>query len=435
MILRHLLATGLVASVLVVAAPASAAEGEEADCADISDSDTTVYDTDAVSSPLTLMEVDKAVARLRQQGVTPGQGVTVAVVDSGVATKADAVISVVERKDAGNLVPEPTEYHGTAVAGLIAGKPRARKAGGAVGIAPGAQIFDVQVYDAAGAAPDSPEQRPITAESVAAGLDEVIAAVPKYGIGIVNISLVLPESEVVEAKIAQLVGLGVVVVAPTGNRSDILPSGVPSEFADGHQMGEDAAPYIHPADYDGVLGVNATPGGIEGADPTQFVMENSKTDVSAPTANAVSYSLRGEPCLLRVPATSFAAAEVSGVLALLQSAYDEPVAASLRRLLTTANGRPDVPNTLVGAGEVQAYDALTRPMQVSPEGEDLGAGTVQQQPQELNLPPEPDDVLRSTRENAVWWGLLAGGVLLLALVLRPVLARRRRTTSAAARLR
>ncbi len=138
-------------------------------------------------------------------------------------------------------------------------------------------------------------------------------------------------------------------------------------------------------------------------------MENSKTDVSAPTADAVSYSLRGEPCLLTVPATSYAAAEVSGALALLQSAYDEPVAASLRRLLTTANGRPDVPNTLVGAGEVQVYDALTRPMQVSPEGDDLGAGTVQQQPQVLNLPPEPDDVLRSTRENAVWWGLLAGG--------------------------
>ncbi len=124
------------------------------------------------------MEVDKATARLRQQGITPGEGVTVAVVDSGVATKADAVISVVERKDAGNGTPEPTEYHGTAVAGLIAGKPRTKKDGGAVGIAPGAQIFDVQVYDSAGAVGDDPTQQPITPESVAAGLDAVIAAVP-----------------------------------------------------------------------------------------------------------------------------------------------------------------------------------------------------------------------------------------------------------------
>ena len=138
---------------------------------------------------------------------------------------------------------------------------------------------------------------------------------------------------------------------------------------------------------------------------------------------AVSYSLRGESCLLQVPATSFAAAEVSGVLALLQSAYDEPVAASVRRLLTTANGRPDLPNTLVGAGEVQAYDAVTRPMDV--DAEDLAAGTVQHQPQVLSVPEEPDDVLASTREDAVWWGLLGGGILLLAMVLRPVLARRR----------
>ena len=154
------------------------------------------------------------------------------------------------------------------------------------------------------------------------------------------------------------------------------------------------------------------------------------TDVAAPTAGAVSYSLRGESCLLTDPATSYAAAEVSGVLALLQSAYDESIAASVRRLLTTANGRPDIPNTLVGAGEVQAMDALTRPMEIDDDsGTDLGAGSVEHEPQLLSVPEEPDDVLASTRENAVWWGVIGGGVLLLAVLLRPVLARRRRTVS------
>jgi len=97
--------------------------------------------------------------------------------------------------------------------------------------------------------------------------------------------------------------------------------------------------------------------------------------------------------------------------------------------LTTANGRADVPNTLVGAGEVQAMDALTRPMDIDDSGTDLGAGVVEHEPQLLSVPPEPDDVLASTRENAVWWGVIGGGVLLLALLLRPVLARRRRTVS------
>jgi membrane-anchored mycosin MYCP len=82
---------------------------------------------------------------------------------------------------------------------------------------------------------------------------------------------------------------------------------------------------------------------------------------------------------------------------------------------------------MVGAGSVQAMDALTRPMVIGEDGTDLGAGSVEHQPQVLNVPEEPEDVLASTRGDAVWWGLLGGGVLLLAVVLRPVLARRRRT--------
>jgi membrane-anchored mycosin MYCP len=223
--------------------------------------------------------------------------------------------------------------------------------------------------------------------------------------------------------------MGVVVVAPTGNRGSELPAGLPTSFSEGHQAGEDAAPFIHPADYDDVLGVNATAAGAGDSDPTTYVMESSATDVAAPTAGAVSYSLRGESCLLTTPATSYAAAEVSGVLALLQSAYDEPIQASITRLLASANGRPDIPNTLVGAGEVRALAALTRPMELDASGADAGAGSVVHQPQVLELPEEPDDVLASTRERAVWWGLAGGGALLLALVLRPMLARRRRTLS------
>ena len=52
--------------------------------------------------------------------------------------------------DAGNKVPEPMDYHGTSVAGLIAGHVR-QDGGGPVGIAPWAKIFDVQVYDEADA--------------------------------------------------------------------------------------------------------------------------------------------------------------------------------------------------------------------------------------------------------------------------------------------
>ena len=312
------------------------------------------------------------------------------------------------------------------MAGLIAGHPRP-DGGGPVGIAPGAQIYDVQVYDEADAstAPDS-TQSPMTVENLRLGLDAVIAAVPALGIRIVNMSLAIPTTPRSAPRSPSSGTWASVVVAPTGNRSTELPSDMPSTF-EAHQSGEDAAPYIHPADYDDVLGVNATPAGSGNLDPTNWVMENSMTDVSAPTAGAVSYSLRGESCLLTDPATSYAAAEVSGVLALLQSAYDEPIAASVRRLLTTANGRPDIPNTLVGAGEVQAMDALTRPMddrrlrhrprrgkRRARAAAALGARGAGRR---ARLDPRERRLVGGDRRGRAAAGLL----------LRPVLARRRRT--------
>ena len=429
---RALVAVALAAPALcwvTVAAPAYAAE---ADCQEINVSDPDQYSTEQPSLPLSEMEVDAAWAQLGKQHKFPGAGVVVAVIDSGVSSAAP--IDVAAHVDAGNLKPEPVDYHGTAVAGLIAGKPRAGDpVAQAVGIAPYATILDVQVYDNALAAAPAPgevaEESPITVANVALGLDKVIEAVPQLGIRIVNMSMAVPDDPGIESRIAQLWELGVVVVAPTGNRpgDDAPVPGLPASYAEGYQPGEDAAPYIHPADYPDVLAVNASMGGLEpGTEATSYVMENSMTKVAAPTAGAVSYSLRGESCLLRDPATSYAAAEVSGVLALLQSAYDEPINASVSRLLATANGREDIPNALVGAGEVQALDALTRPLVLDADGDNTGQGSVMQEPQVLAVPEEPDDVLASTRKNAVWWGLLGGGTLLLALVLRPVLARRRR---------
>jgi membrane-anchored mycosin MYCP len=428
---RRPLALLVVLSALTVSPHAAAATPVVQDCANIqADPDGTDYGTDQPSAPLAAMGVDAALARLKDQHVKPGAGVTVAVIDSGVA--ADAPIDVVAHVDAGNKVAAPSDYHGTAVAGLIAGAPRSKKDGGAVGIAPAARILDVQVYDEAGAstAADSP-QSPMTVENLRQGLQAVIDAVPTDRIRIVNMSLAIPDDTQIRAEVAQLWSLGVVVVAPTGNRSE-LPPGLDAEQQEElgtHHPGEDAAQFVHPADYPDVLGVNATPDGSSNPDPVSWVLESSATDVAAPTAQAVSYSLRGGTCVLTDPATSFAAAEVSGALALLQSAYDEPVAASVRRLLATADGRPDIANTLVGAGQVQVMDALTRPMDIAADGTDLGAGSVEHEPQVLSLPEKPDDVLASTRSDAVWWGLVGGGALLLAVVLRPVLARRRRTIS------
>jgi membrane-anchored mycosin MYCP len=420
----------LVSAVLAAAGaalgPLPAYADTDADCTTV-DADT-VYDspvgTSRASLPFAEMGVDRAWERLHAMGKEPGQGVVVAVLDSGVVPSTG--IPVARHLVAGAKAP-PAYYHGTAVAGLIAGPPRPGDK--PVGIAPAAQILDVQVYD-------DPHQEatddnaPIEPQNVVAGLDQVIASLGTYNVKVVTIALQLPDDPAIRERVERLWDLGVVVVAPTGNRpghDDGLPSLIGEEYSE-HHPGEDAAAVIHPADYDEVVAVSATMTGAgDGVEPTDFVLENSQTDIAAPAAMAVSYSVQGGTCYLGLPVTSWATAEVSGVLALLFSAYDDTPAQAVSRLRYTAAGRPDMPNTLMGAGEVQAFEALTRPLEIDEDGRVLSAGEVVDEPQVLHVPQEPDDVLASTRENAVWWGLVGGGTLLLALVLRPVLARRRRT--------
>lgn len=427
MTLRPVLGAALLGASLVAVPGVAVAADTEATCDQIA-TDTTggPFATDRDSAPLEEMEVDRATERLTAEGRTAGQGVVVAVVDSGVVAPAGMTVTHV---DAGNKAP-PAYYHGTAVAGLIAGPPRAD--GKAVGIAPGASILDVQVYDDPAAAPDAQDASPITLPNVVAGLDAVIARMPSMNIKVVTMALALPDSPEVEQRVEQLWSLGAVVVAPTGNRpveGDDSQTPISSAY-DTHLPGEDAAPDVHPANYPHVLGVNSSMTGMPATtDPATYVLENSETDLAAPTANAVSYSVQGGTCLITDPATSWATAEVSGILALQQSVYDESPAQAVARLLATANGRTDVPNTYVGAGEPQALEALTRPLTIAADGTVTSQGTVREQEQQVAAPTTPPDVLASTRKNAVWWGLVGGGALLLALVLRPVLARRRRTVS------
>jgi len=142
----------------------------------------------------------------------------------------------------------------------------------------------------------------------------------------------------------------------------------------------------------------------------------------------VSYGLNGHTCLVQETSTSAAAAEVAGVLALLRRAFPEETPAQIvARLVNTADGTTDDPTPLTGAGVVQPYEALTRPLAPDEAG-GVERTVVHDDSSTRATAPEPeDDLLASTRENAVWWGLIGGGVLVVALMLRPVLARRRRT--------
>ncbi len=414
---------------LVVGAPvppASAVDGDN--CTSVQSTDT-VADTapEELSQPMEQLQIAEAQAAARTLGGRePGAGVGVAVVDNGVLDTR--VPEVDELRPTGfTRGPGLSYYHGTAVAGVIAGEGRAGRDGDVIGVAPAAEIYDVRVYDDDGG---DEELEPLTGDGLVAGLQKVRSLVPDQ-VQIVNVSLsVADPSPELEDAVRALTRAGAIVVASSGNRPT---DPQPGDDVGPYEFGEDAAAHFWPAglakDDPLVVAVGTTTDpAAENLDQPVGVL-SSAIDVVVPSYGAVTWGINGSPCSLYASSTSIAAAEVSGVLALLRSAYPgDTVRQTVARLegTTTGGGRNDrAPDTALGRGVVQPLNALTSPIRPDRRGE-LGAGPIDDQVVAPAVLPEPEpDVLASTRRHALWWGLAGGGALVIALLLRPVLSRRR----------
>lgn len=373
------------------------------------------FGPDADDDVFNLLGVLRAQQVVRRDAPPQREPVRVAVLDSGVTGPS---IPVKEHYTEITGKTEVTFFHGTAVAGLIAGDAP-------VGIAPDAEIVDVRVYDDI----DTDDGGALVGpDSLAAGLEWVAENAEDLNIRVANVSLAVEPSTRLERAVRALRKANVVLVAAAGNRPS---NGAPfdEDFEDGGAgPGEDASTVLFPTGYGWpyVVSASSTADGSGEVDPTPYIVMNSATTVAAPTFGAVSYGLDGRPCVLEPIGTSWAAAEVSGVLALLFQRYpketDEQVVA---RLVSTANGTPDDPTPLTGAGVVQPLEALTRPLDPDRAG-DLDRTVAAAADTAPAVAPEPEaDPLAATRDDAVWWGLIGGGILVIALLLRPVLARRR----------
>ena len=420
---------GAVVTAAILTAPAAPAHAEP-------DVDCSTYDEDSqpgtvtyASKPLALMHIGEAHALFERAGKVAGHGIKVAVIDNGVNDSDD-----LHQAQGLDLVgPGPVvDFHGTAVAGLIAG---AKGTNGPIGIAPGATIVDVRVYDTDD--PTDTTQARIESAKVVEGLQWVAdQAKTDPSIKVVNVSLALGHDPALEKVIRELVRRDVVVVAASGNRpKEDLDYGY-GDFdenpTDGH--GEDAATTFFPAGYPNVLTVNATAGGLPNSDAVdvrEFVLQNSRTDVAAPTYDGISLDIRGGSCrLMESVATSWATAEVSGVVAMLRSWYvDDSAKQIIARLKATANGTDadaEMTSRLTGAGVVQPLEALTRPMTVTRTGTVVAAVDEASQLPPARAPRPEADPMGSMRDNAVWWGLLSGGLIVLAMLMRPIITRLRR---------
>lgn len=425
--LRRTAALGLVLGCIPLLAASPASAGGVPDCTETTDSESAQV-SDALSRPLDLLGIPDAQALVAAPGHQPGAGVNVAVLDSGIAPGQQ--INIVASHSVGTPSVKPVYYHGTAVAGLVAG--RSRPGDLPTGIAPGSGIVDVQVYGW----PHGPSRAPTpaTAEGLVSGLDWLVPRVRALQVKVAVIPIAVPQTRPLAAAIRALQSRGVLVVAPSGNRPADAGPGYLSEFFTDHP-GQDGFTQIAPAREPGVLAAGTTaPGSALAVNPGSI--PNHAVDVVVPTERAVTAALNGGSCLLSTAETSWAAGEVGGVAALLFDRYagDSPAQIADRIVQTASGTSPDGHGTAAtgdtslyfGAGVVQPFDALTRPLTPSAGG---GFHPLQAMPDRtppVQAPLPETDLLHRSRGVAIWAGIVTGAVVVVAALLRPLLTRRTR---------
>jgi hypothetical protein len=209
--------------------------------------------------------------------VARGRNVRIAVVDSAVdARHPDLAGTVAESIDPSGQ-PSPPHAHGTGMAGAIAAHARL------LGVAPEASVIAIKVFD----------ERKTTAEAtsfqILKGLDEAM----RRGVKIINMSFAGPYDAMLERKLREAYGKGIVLVAAAGN------------------AGPDSPP-LYPAADPSVIAVTATDAANK---PFALSVRGAHVAVAAPGVDILVPSPGGTYQL--TTGTSVAAAHVSGVIALM----------------------------------------------------------------------------------------------------------------------
>lgn len=340
--------------------------------------------------------------------VARGQGVTVAVVDSGVEDGGehlrDAVVPgttfVTGDPDADGT--GAVNNHGTAIASLIAA--RQVPGSGLVGVAPRAMVLPVRVF-ASTDEQDVVAGNGLRMDRIAAGIRYAVDA----GARVVNVSLSSPTpDDDLEAAVAYAVSRDVLVVASAGNRDE-------ADASDGPRW---------PAAYPGVLGVTA----VDTADQvTDASVHSEAVDVAAPGQQVVSAWFDDKDCVNApppaAPQTSWATGYVSGVAALVASAHPDAPAEEIAYRIQASADRPvrAERDDRRGWGIVQPYAAMVMTLDPSRPGPPVpGAGTdagTLDPPVERLAVREAEDELAPARATALWWALLGGSAVVFAALL------------------
>jgi subtilisin family serine protease len=265
-----------------------------------------------------------ALAKLRlpeAHALSRGANVTVAVIDSGIDVAHPELANAIAESFDALGGKEGPHVHGTGIAGAIVSHGRL------MGSAPKARILAIRAFGAA----------PTGAESTSFVILKSLDFAASHGAQIVNMSFAGPKDPLLERGIAAAATKGMVLVAASGNAGPksppLYPAANPNVIA---VSATDAHDRLFPASSRGGHIAVAAPG----------------VDIFLPAPDGKYQMTSG---------TSFSAAYISGLAALMMARKPELVPAEVRAILMKTARDLGLPgrDDLFGAGEADAFSAVT----------------------------------------------------------------------------
>ncbi|MET9397584.1 type VII secretion-associated serine protease mycosin [Kitasatospora sp. NPDC002965] len=278
--------------------------------------------------------------------ISKGQGVTVAVIDSGFKSDhPDLVGQLLPGRDFSGIpggAGTYTESHGTEMAALVVGSGKGLGGNGAYGLAPGAKVLPIKIRN-------NDNSAGVSTSEFLKQINQGIIYAADHGAKIISVSQAgsasgtsVQDLDDLKAAVAHANAKGSLVVAGVGNSA---------------QAGN---PVKYPAAIPGVIGVGAVD---RSGTVTAESEQGPQVDLAAPGAEIFN-ACTGPSGYCKGHGTSNSTAIVAGSAALLWAVHPEWSANQVVRVLINTAGKPtdgSDRNDIVGYGIVRPRVALTEP--------------------------------------------------------------------------
>ena len=295
-----------------------------------------------------------AVGVRRAWEISRGRGVTVAIIDSGVAagnqhfqgSDGPVVLPGIDLSGENTDGRVDVGEHGTAIAGAIAAQELPKEMGsGLVGVAPEVKILPVRVET--GLQENRPQKE--GEETFMSKVGRGIQWASDQGAQIIVVAQSAPVGDPQLEEAINAVRGRALVVASTGNV----------------YQGQETDKVVYPAAYPGVLGVTAS--NADGSASDQQV-HGAHVKLAVPAGVILTTWFDQVDCLVGgyegdqpLPSSSYATAYAAGFAALVASAYPDegPDMWKYRLEVTALRGTADQRTDALGWGVASPFDALT----------------------------------------------------------------------------